>query len=138
VFFCGVHQEDVPELVEEHLVKGRVLERLLYKEPETQSSVVDFEDIPFFKKQTRIVLENCGIINPESIQEYIARDGYFGLAKALKMSQTDVIEENQEFRLRGRGGAGFRRPQVGITRTKSGSPKYIVVQRRRATPVPYG
>ena len=62
--FTAVHQEDVAELVEEHLTKGRVLERLLYREPETQSAVVDFEDIPFFKKQTRIVLENCGIIDP--------------------------------------------------------------------------
>jgi NADH-quinone oxidoreductase subunit F len=135
VFYCGVHQEDVPELVEEHLVKGRVLERLLYKEPETQSSVVDFEDIPFFKKQTRIVLENCGIINPESIQEYIARDGYFGLAKALKMSQTDVIEEIKKSGLRGRGGAGF---PTGLkwefTYKAQGSPKYIVVNADEGDP----
>ena len=135
VFYCGVHQEDVPELVEEHLLKGRVLERLLYKEPETKSSVVDFEDIPFFKKQTRIVLENCGIINPESIQEYIARDGYFGLAKALKMSQTEVIETVKKSGLRGRGGAGF---PTGLkwefTFKAEGSPKYVVVNADEGDP----
>ncbi len=127
VFYCGIHQEDVQEFVEEHLLKGRVLERLLYKEPETKSSVVDFEDIPFFKKQTRIVLENCGIIDPESIQEYIARDGYFGLAKALKMPQPDLIGYIKSSGLRGRGGAGF---PTGLkwefTYKASGSPKYVV------------
>lgn len=127
VFYCGVHQEDVAELVEEHLVKGRVLGRLLYREPETQSAVVDFEDIPFFKKQTRIVLENCGVIDPDSIEEYIARDGYFGLAKALKMQPEEVIEIVKKSGLRGRGGAGF---PTGLkwefTRKAEGSPKYVV------------
>ncbi len=127
VFYCGVHEEDVAELVEEHIVKGRVLERLLYKEPATDAAVVDFQDIPFFKKQTRVVLENCGIINPESIKEYIARDGYFGLATALKKTPQEVIDIVKKSGLRGRGGAGF---PAGLkwefTAKAQGSPKYVV------------
>ncbi|NLA59656.1 MAG: NADH-quinone oxidoreductase subunit NuoF [Firmicutes bacterium] len=127
VFYCGIQTEDVPEFVEEHLIKGRVLERLLYREPETKASVVDFEDIPFFKKQTRIVLENCGIINPESIDEYIARDGYFALDKALKMKPEEVIDLVKKSGLRGRGGAGF---PTGLkwefTAKAEGSPKYVL------------
>ena len=127
VFYCGVKAEDVKELVEEHLLKGRVVERLLYKEPETKSSVVDFQDIPFFKKQTRIVLENCGIINPESIREYIARDGYFALAKALKMPQTEIIDIVKKSGLRGRGGAGFPTGlKWELTYKAAGTPKYVV------------
>lgn len=127
VFYCGVQEEDVPEFVEEHLIKGRVLERLLYREPETHVSVVDFTEIPFFKKQTRVVLENCGIIDPESIREYIARDGYFGLASALRHSPKEVIELVKQSGLRGRGGAGF---PTGLkwefTARAEGSPKYVV------------
>jgi NADH-quinone oxidoreductase subunit F len=127
VFYCQVHEEDVPELIEEHLVKGRVLERLLYTEPETQTAVVDFEDIPFFHKQTRIVLEDCGIINPESIKEYVARDGYFGLAKALQMKPEEVIDTVKKSGLRGRGGAGFPTGlKWGFAAKANGSPKYIV------------
>ncbi|MGI6620729.1 MAG: NADH-quinone oxidoreductase subunit NuoF [Bacillota bacterium] len=127
VFYCQVHEEDVPELVEEHLIKGRVLERLLYKEPETEVAIVDFEEIPFFGKQTRVVLENCGIINPESINENIARDGYFGLAKALQMKPEEVIEVVKKSGLRGRGGAGFPTGLKWEFAAKAkGSPKYVV------------
>ncbi|QUL98034.1 MAG: NADH-quinone oxidoreductase subunit NuoF [Candidatus Fermentithermobacillus carboniphilus] len=127
VFYCGVQEADVPELVEEHLIKGRVLQRLLYKEPETKASVVDFEDIPFFKKQTRIVLENCGIIDPESIKEYIARDGYFGLSKALTMAPQEVIDIIKKSGLRGRGGAGFPTGLKWEFAAKAkGFPKYVV------------
>lgn len=127
VFYCGVKEEDVPELVEEHLIKGRVVERLLYKEPETKAAVVDFEDIPFFKKQTRIVLENCGKINPESIKEYIARDGYFALAKVLTQTPEEVIDTIKKSGLRGRGGAGFPTGLKWEFAYKAkGSPKYVV------------
>ncbi|HHY35981.1 MAG TPA: NADH-quinone oxidoreductase subunit NuoF [Firmicutes bacterium] len=128
VFYCGVQQEDVPELVEEHLLKGRVVERLLYKEPEKETAVVDFKDIPFFHKQTRVVLENCGIINPESIEEYIARDGYFALAKVLEeMTPEQVIDVIKRSGLRGRGGAGFPTGlKWELTAKATGSPKYVV------------
>ena len=99
----------------------------LYTEPETQTAVVDFEDIPFFHKQTRIVLEDCGIINPESIKEYVARDGYFGLAKALQMKPEEVIDTVKKSGLRGRGGAGFPTGlKWGFAAKANGSPKYIV------------
>ncbi|HHY38010.1 MAG TPA: NADH-quinone oxidoreductase subunit NuoF [Clostridia bacterium] len=108
VFYCEVKPEDVKELVEEHFVKGRVLQRLLYKEPITEVSVVDFKDIPFFKHQERVVLRNCGLIDPESIEEYIARDGYQALAKVLlEMTPQEVIDVIKKSGLRGRGGAGF-------------------------------
>jgi NADH-quinone oxidoreductase subunit F len=128
VFYCGVQPEDVPELVEEHLIKGRVVERLLYKEPEKETAVVDFKEIPFFHKQTRVVLENCGIINPESIEEYIARDGYFSLAKVLEeMTPDQVIDVIKKSGLRGRGGAGFPTGlKWELTARAPGSPKYVV------------
>jgi NADH-quinone oxidoreductase subunit F len=127
VFYCGVHQEDVSEFVEEHLLKGRVVERLLYREPEYDEAVVDFSEIPFFKRQTRVVLENCGIIDPESIKEYIARDGYFGLANALKMTPEEVVDTIKKSGLRGRGGAGFPTGlKWDFTRKAPGSPKYVV------------
>ncbi|BCV21971.1 NADH-quinone oxidoreductase subunit NuoF [Moorella sp. Hama-1] len=108
VFYTQVHPEDVPELVEEHFVKGRVLERKLYKQPETEAAVKAFEDIPFFKHQVRIALRNCGLINPESIDEYIARDGYQALGKVLTtMAPGEVIDTMKKAGLRGRGGGGF-------------------------------
>ncbi|SMB98918.1 NADH-quinone oxidoreductase subunit F [Thermanaeromonas toyohensis ToBE] len=108
VFYCTVRPEDIPELVEEHFIKGRVLERLLYKQPETEVPVSSFEEIPFFKHQLRIALRNCGVINPESIEEYIARDGYLALAKVLtEMKPIEVIEVIKKSGLRGRGGGGF-------------------------------
>jgi NADP-reducing hydrogenase subunit HndC len=127
VFYCRVQQEDVAELLEEHLVKGRVVERLLYRDYETHKAVVDFNDINFFKSQTRIALENCGIIDPESIKEYIARDGYFALAKVLKSPPEETIEEIKKSGLRGRGGAGFPTGlKLQFTAKAKGSPKYVV------------
>ncbi|HHY59269.1 MAG TPA: NADH-quinone oxidoreductase subunit F, partial [Clostridia bacterium] len=106
-FYCQVQPEDVPELVEEHFIKGRPLERLLFKAPE-EPPVRDIHDIPFFKHQKRIALRNCGVIDPESIEEYIAHDGYFALGKVLTtMTPEQVIEEVKKAGLRGRGGGGF-------------------------------
>ncbi|MGI6552300.1 MAG: NADH-quinone oxidoreductase subunit NuoF [Bacillota bacterium] len=106
-FYCQVQAEDVPELVEEHFVKGRILERLLFKAPGEEVKF-DLDEIPFFKHQKRIALRNCGIIDPESIEEYIARDGYFALGKVLTtMKPEEVIEEVKKAGLRGRGGGGF-------------------------------
>ncbi|MCD6302509.1 MAG: NAD(P)H-dependent oxidoreductase subunit E, partial [Anaerolineae bacterium] len=105
IFYCQVQAEDVPELVEETLVKGRVVERLTYKTTDEQESVPFYEDVPFYAKQQRIILRNCGIIDPENIKEYIARGGYEGLGIALTtMTPEGVIDEVKRSGLRGRGG----------------------------------
>src|SRR5690554_4138949 len=108
VFYCQVDVEDVSEIVEEHLLKGRIVERLLYKEPLTEENIPSYNEIDFYKKQMRIALANCGRINPENIHEYIAVGGYEALGKALtEMTPEEVIEEVKKSGLRGRGGAGF-------------------------------
>ena len=107
-FYCRVKAEDAEEIVESHLFKGRIVERLLYHEPLTHESIPNYSEINFYKKQHRLVLENCGAINPEQIEEYIAVGGYEALAKAVTtMSPEDVIEEIKKSGLRGRGGGGF-------------------------------
>ncbi len=108
VYYQKVKPEDAKEIVEEHLLKGRVVERLLYKKPSGESAKFIQEEIPFFKKQLKIALRNVGYIDPVNIEEYIARDGFFALAKVLtEMKPEDVISEIKESGLRGRGGAGF-------------------------------
>ncbi len=105
--YFRVSPDDVEEIVEEHLVKGRVVQRLLAPQ-EAQTEGKSLDDIDFFKRQTRIALRNCGVINPECIDEYIARDGYAALAKVLtEMTPKQVIDEISASGLRGRGGAGF-------------------------------
>ncbi|MCG0275227.1 MAG: NADH-quinone oxidoreductase subunit NuoF [Thermosediminibacteraceae bacterium] len=107
-YYCKVKAEDVPEIVEEHLVKGRIVERLLYKERTTEERMRALTDINFYKRQKRIALRNCGLINPEVIEEYIANDGYRALAKVLtEMTPQQVIDEITKSGLRGRGGGGF-------------------------------
>ncbi|MCX7816475.1 MAG: NADH-quinone oxidoreductase subunit NuoF [Syntrophales bacterium] len=108
IVYMTVKPEDIPELVEEHFLKGRVLERLLYKEPSTEEVIPRMRDIPFFALQELRVLRNRGLIDPENIEEYIARDGYLALAKALTdMTPEEIISEITASGLRGRGGAGF-------------------------------
>lgn len=108
IIYMLVQPEDVPELVEEHLVKGRPLERLFYKEPATSEAIPTMQEIPFFALQELRVLRNRGLIDPEKIDEYIATNGYAGLAKALmEMTSEDIIQEVLNSGLRGRGGAGF-------------------------------
>ncbi|HYA43895.1 MAG TPA: NADH-quinone oxidoreductase subunit NuoF [Syntrophobacteraceae bacterium] len=108
VVYLSATPDDIPELVEEHLVKGRILERLLYKEPITHEVIPRMHDIPFFALQNLIVLKNRGVIDPENIDEAIARDGYAGMAKALtEMAPEQIIKEVLDSGLRGRGGAGF-------------------------------
>ena len=108
VIYTLIKPEDIPELVEEHLVKGRLLQRLLYKEPVTEEIIPTMQEVPFFALQELRVLRNRGLIDPESIDEYIARDGYAGMAKALSdMSSEAIIKEVLDSGLRGRGGAGF-------------------------------
>ena len=108
VIYMTIKPEDVEELVEEHLVKGRVLERLLYREPTSEAVIPTMQDIPFFALQELRVLKNRGLIDPEKIEEYISRDGYMGMAKALtEMTSEQIVSEVLTSGLRGRGGAGF-------------------------------
>lgn len=108
VFYCQIKEEDVAEIVDEHLLKGRIVDRLLFKEPMTEESIPSYQDIDFYKKQHRIALANCGKINPESIEEYIANNGYEAAGQALTaMTPEKIIEEVKNSGLRGRGGGGF-------------------------------
>ncbi len=107
-FYSMVKVEDIPEIVSEHLLKGRVVTRLLYQETVTQAGVKALVDTDFYKKQHRIALRNCGIINPEVIEEYIGTGGYAALGKVLtEMTPDDVIKCLMDSGLRGRGGGGF-------------------------------
>lgn len=107
-FYSMVKVEDIPEIVQEHLLKGRVVTRLLYQETVTPAGVKALIDTDFYKKQHRIALRNCGIINPEVIEEYIGTGGYAALGKVLtEMTPDDVIQCLLDSGLRGRGGGGF-------------------------------
>ena len=107
-FYSMVKKEDVAEIVSEHLLKGRVVTRLLYEETVKEEEVIPLVETGFYKKQKRIALRNCGVINPENIDEYIAADGYQALAKVLtEMTPEQVIDTLLAAGLRGRGGAGF-------------------------------
>ena len=111
-FYSMVTAEDIPEIVEEHFLKGRPVERLVYNDKgsneEAAHVAASLNDTAFYKKQKRVALRNCGVINPENIEEYIAMDGYFALAKVLKeMTPDDVIKVILDSGLRGRGGGGF-------------------------------
>jgi NADH-quinone oxidoreductase subunit F len=128
IFYCQVQPEDVPVLVAETLLKGRVVDRLAYREPLSHRAIPLYGEIPFYAKQKRIALRNCGMIDPEEIREYIARDGYAALARVLAgMTPQQVLDEIKASGLRGRGGAGF---PTGLkwefTRRAPGEPKTVV------------
>ena len=107
-FYTEVKPEDALEIVEEHVIKGRKVTRLLYTDPEKKEHVADSKHMNFYKKQLRIALRNCGFIDPENIEEYIANDGYAAVAKCLtELTPQQVIEEIKLSGLRGRGGGGF-------------------------------
>lgn len=107
-FYVQVTPGDVPELFEQHIVKGKKLERLLYEDPTEKKKIESAEDINFYRLQQRVALRNCGLINPEKIEEYIASGGYQALAQVLtEMSPVEVIDVMKKSGLRGRGGAGF-------------------------------
>ena len=131
-FYSMVKKEDIPEIVEEHLLKGRIVERLVYtdtgEEKKPDPATVSLNDTAFYKKQKRIALRNCGVINPEDIDEYIARDGYFALEKVLtKMTPDDVIKEVLDSGLRGRGGGGFPTGRKwAFTKASVSDQKYVV------------
>ena len=107
-FYSMVKVEDVPEIVEEHLLKGRIVTRLLYQETVQEDTIKSLKETQFYAKQKRVALRNCGVINPEVIDEYIAMDGYAALGKVLtEMTPQEVIDTILASGLRGRGGGGF-------------------------------
>ncbi len=129
VFYSMVKDEDIPEIVSEHLVKGRVVKRLVYEETVTDEGIKSLADTDFYKKQHRIALRNCGVINPENIDEYIGTRGYEALGKVLtSMTPEEVIQVILDSGLRGRGGAGFptgRKWQLARNLVQDGGQKYV-------------
>jgi NADH-quinone oxidoreductase subunit F/NAD(P)H dehydrogenase (quinone)/NADP-reducing hydrogenase subunit HndC len=108
IFYQKLSVDDIPELVESHLIGGKPVERLLYKDPVSKKRIEKQDDIPFFAHQKPIALRNKGLIDPEQIEDYIAKDGYFGAAKALfELTPQQIVEEVKTSGMRGRGGAGF-------------------------------
>ena len=128
IFYCQVQPRDVQTIVEETLVKGRIIGRLTYKIPDSHKELPRYQEIPFYSKQVRITLRNCGLIDPEKIDEYIARGGYEGLSNALfDMDREEVIAEVKLSGLRGRGGAGFSTgTKWEFTAKAPGEIKYVV------------
>ena len=131
-FYSRVKQEDVAEIVAEHLLKGRIVERLVYKDVD-ESTIeegrhVSLNDTNFYKTQKRVALRNCGLINPENIDEYIAMDGYAALGKVLtEMTPEEVIQVVKDSGLRGRGGGGFPTGlKWSFTAANSADQKYVV------------
>ena len=139
-FYVEVKPEDAKEIIAEHIVKGREVKRLLYKDDSKEKkSAAVAGDIPFYQKQFRVVLRNCGVINPESIDEYIAREGYSGLEKVLfDWTQEKIIEEMKISGLRGRGGAGFPTwLKWDIARKAVGDIKYVICNADEGDPGAY-
>ncbi|MBN1117710.1 MAG: NADH-quinone oxidoreductase subunit NuoF [Bacteroidales bacterium] len=127
-FYTQVKPADAKEIVDEHIVKGRKVEHLLYVDPDKNEKVSDSKGMNFYKKQIRIALRNCGIIDPENIGEYIARDGYEALGKVLtSMSPEEAIDVVKKSGIRGRGGAGFPTGlKWELTRQTQSDVKYVV------------
>ncbi len=137
-FYVKVKPEDAKELISEHIIKGREVTRLLY-DKESSRKHAKVEDIKFYQKQFRIVLRNCGFIDPENIDEYIAREGYQALEKALfEMTSEDIIEELKTAGLRGRGGAGFPTwMKWNFSRQVANDTKYVVCNADEGDPGAY-
>jgi len=128
VFYVKVKPEDAKEIVAEHIVKGRRVERLLYEEPQLKEKLDESSKMNFYKKQYRIALRNCGLINPEDVNEYIAFNGYEALGKVLtEMKPEDVLSTLKDSGLRGRGGGGFPTGlKWELTAKQPGDEKYIM------------
>ena len=128
LFYCEVDEKDIEEIVGSHFIKGEPVERLFYVNPTTEERIPKYEDIPFYKGQTKVVLENCGVIDPSSIDEYIEHEGYQALKKVLNgMTPEATIEEILSSGLRGRGGAGFPTGmKLKLGRRTESDQKYVV------------
>ncbi len=128
VFYQQLKKENVPHLVEEHFLKGRPVKSLMYVPPGEEAPIPELRAIPFFKDQRLIALRNRGMIDPDKIEEYIARDGYKALARVLSsMSPKEVIETMKESGLRGRGGAGFPTgSKWELCQKSKDRPKYVI------------
>lgn len=128
-FYSMVKEEDIAEIVSEHLLKGRIVTRLVYDETVAENEIKSLKETDFYKKQHRIALRNCGVINPECIDEYIGRNGYEALGKVLKtMTPDDVIQVILDSGLRGRGGGGFptgKKWQLARNLVKDANQKYV-------------
>ncbi|MDR2020412.1 MAG: 4Fe-4S binding protein [Treponema sp.] len=138
-FYVEVKTTDAAEIIAEQIVKGREVPRLLYKQDEANKKTAAVEDIEFYQKQFRVVLRNCGVINPENIDEYIAREGYSGLEKSLfEWTPEQIIEEMKISGLRGRGGAGFPTwLKWDLARKAQGDIKYVICNADEGDPGAY-
>ncbi|MHA2098569.1 MAG: NADH-ubiquinone oxidoreductase-F iron-sulfur binding region domain-containing protein [Candidatus Kariarchaeaceae archaeon] len=134
-FYSKVEENSVVPIVNEHLINNTPVTDLFYKSPTLELPIEKYQDIPFYKKQTRIVLANCGTIDPEKIDDYIAIGGYQGLEISLKKSPEDVIDEVTKSGLRGRGGAGFPTGMKwNFARKAYGDPKYVIINADEGDP----
>ncbi len=134
-FYTNVSVDSVEKIVEKHIKNDEIVEELLYSMPHSDSKVSNFIDIPFYSKQKRLILANCGIIDPDKIDDYIDIGGYTGLKNALSMKPEEIIDQIKSSGLRGRGGAGF---PTGLkwefARKAKGNPKYVIINADEGDP----
>jgi NADH-quinone oxidoreductase subunit F len=139
IFYQRLSAQDVPEVISETIVKGHVIDRLLYEDPQTAEKIVYEHDVPFYKLQKRLILGDNGFIDPTSIEDYIARGGYGALARALHtMQPEEIIDTIKKSGLRGRGGAGFPTGRKWEScRKAEGKPKYVICNADEGDPGAY-
>jgi NADH-quinone oxidoreductase subunit F/NADP-reducing hydrogenase subunit HndC len=127
IFYAKVKTKDVAKIVKQHIREDKVVDRLVYQDPTTKERVPTYHDIPFYARQKRLVLRNCGLINPEKIEDTLAVGGYEGLKKALDMTPELIVSEVKDSGLRGRGGGGFSTGMKWqFCQDAEGDPKYVL------------